>query len=58
MKYNLNTLSILDGGSLTYFGTAERGEYLTLNLTADLMIRGGGLMTVNKLKLTGGYRVT
>ncbi|WAR26294.1 hypothetical protein MAR_011998 [Mya arenaria] len=49
--YDLNTISILDGGSFTYHGTAENNDVLTVNLAGDLMIRGGGVMTVNKMIL-------
>ena len=51
--YNLNTISILDGGVFHYFGSAEAGDVLTVNLDGDLMIRGGGEMKANKLVLKG-----
>ena len=51
--YNLNTISILDGGSFSYHGTAENDDVLTVNLAGDLMIRGGGEMTVNKMVMNG-----
>lgn len=53
--YNLNTISILDGGSFYYYGKAEESDVLTVNLTGDLMIRGGGEMYVNKMNLNGVY---
>lgn len=51
--YNLNTISILDGGEFIYYGTAEAADVLEINLNGDLMIRGGGVMKANKLKLKG-----
>lgn len=51
--YNLNTISILDGGVFTYYGTAEDEDVLEVNLAGDLMIRGGGEMYVNKMILDG-----
>lgn len=51
--YNLNTISILDGGTFFYYGYAEADDELTVTLAGDLMIRGGGAMYVNKMKLSG-----
>lgn len=51
--YDLNTISVLDGGSFYYYGEAEADDVFTVNLTGDLMIRGGGEMHVNKMKLNG-----
>ena len=54
--YNLNTISILDGGLFAYHGTAENDDVLTVNLAGDLVIRGGGEMWANRLRLTGTCR--
>ena len=56
--YNLNTISVLDGGLFQYYGYAEADDVLTVNLTGDLMIRGGGEMYVNKMKLNGKFSDT
>ncbi|KAL4226615.1 hypothetical protein ACF0H5_014598 [Mactra antiquata] len=49
--YDLNTISVLDGGLFAYYGTAENDDILEINLAGDLMIRGGGEMNVNKVNL-------
>lgn len=53
--YNLNTISVLDGGVFSYFGEAETNDELIVNLEGALIIRGGGEMNVNKMELTGEF---
>lgn len=53
--YNLNTISVLDGGVFSYFGEAETDDELIVNLEGALIIRGGGEMNVNKMDLTGEF---
>ena len=57
ITYNLNTLSILDGGVFYYHGSLDNSDVFELNLEGDLLIRGGGEMFVNNLKLEGKVSV-
>ena len=51
--YNLNSITVLDGGLFKYIGYTEAGDGLIVNLDGGFAVRGGGLVEVNKLTLSG-----
>ena len=53
IEYNLDTISVLDGGEFSYFGSAVEDDTLRVTLGGDLIVRGGGVMTVNNMELHG-----
>ena len=50
---NFNTIMVMDGGEFEFFGTAEHGDLLGLELEGDLVVQGGGKMKANQLEVTG-----
>ena len=51
--FNLDSITVLDGGIFKYMGNTDNGDELTLSLAGDFEVQGGGTVEVNKLKLTG-----
>ncbi len=50
---NLNSITVLDGGTLLYQGTVDDWDTLYINLEAGLLVTGGGTVTANRLNVNG-----
>lgn len=50
---HFNSLSILDGGRFEFNGSAEENDNINIVLDGELAIQGGGIMSGNKMNITG-----
>lgn len=50
---HFNSLSILDGGRFEFNGSAEENDDINIVLDGELAIQGGGIMSGNKMNITG-----
>ena len=56
--FNLDSISILDGGVFRYEGRTEQEDAVVISLDGSLVVHGGGQMFGNKITVKGTYTFT
>ena len=53
--FNLNSITVLDGGVMRYEGVTAQNDGLVVNLEGGLVVQGGGVIEGNNIKVKGEY---
>ena len=56
--FNLDSISILDGGVFRYEGHAEQEDAVVISLDGSLVVHGGGQLIGNKITVKGTCKFT
>jgi hypothetical protein len=54
-KFELNSITVLDGGLFQYYGEAVNDNKLDIKLNGSLIINGGGEFRTNNMYLEGNF---